>query len=179
MPYRVAKFVRRNRSSVVAALLVAIGLIGTSAFALTQMYSARAQRDIALAEAKHANAQADLTQYILDDKLSRLSPEAESERLHRARQFVAARFRNQPLLAARLLIDVSGDYIDIGDFRTGADIAAEAERSGIASMMRVFLGNSPAFARKISPSPVISLRRARSLLRASCKCGGSIRCLRT
>ena len=82
--YRIAKFVRRNRGSVVTGLLVAIGLIATSAFALTQMHSARAQRDIAVAEARHANAQADLTQYILDDELSRLSPEAESERLHRA-----------------------------------------------------------------------------------------------
>jgi eukaryotic-like serine/threonine-protein kinase len=130
VPYRVAKFVRRNRGSVVAGLLVAIGLIGTSGFALTQMLSARAQRDRALEEAKRANAQADLTQYILDDKLSRLSPDAERQRLDRARQFLAARFRNDPLLAARLLIDVSGRYIDIGDFRTAADVAVEAETIG-------------------------------------------------
>jgi len=130
VPYRVAKFVRRNRGSVVAGLLVAIGLIGTSAFALTQMQAARTQRDRALEEAKRANAQADLTQYILDDKLSRLSPGAENQRLDRARQFLAARFRNEPLLAARLLIDVSGRYIDIGDFRTAADVAAEAETIG-------------------------------------------------
>src|SRR5262249_47221547 len=87
-------------------------------------------RDRALEEAKRASAQADLTQYILSDKLSRLSPEAESARLARARQFVAARFRNDPPLAARLLIDVSGRYIDIGDFRAGADVAVEAEHSG-------------------------------------------------
>jgi eukaryotic-like serine/threonine-protein kinase len=130
VPYRVAKFVRRNRGSVVSGLLVAIGLIVTSAFALSQMQSARAQRDRALEEAKRANAQADLTQYILDDKLSRLSPDAESQRLDRARQFLAARFRNEPLLAARLLIDVSGRYIDIGDFRTAADVAVEAETIG-------------------------------------------------
>jgi serine/threonine-protein kinase len=130
VPYRVAKFVRRNRGSVVAGLLVAIGLIVTSAFALSQMQAARGQRDRALEEAKRANAQADLTQYILDDKSSRLSPGAESQRLDRARQFLAARFRNDPLLAARLLIDVSGRYIDIGDFRTAADVAIEAETIG-------------------------------------------------
>jgi serine/threonine protein kinase len=130
VPYRVTKFVRRNRGSVVSGLLVAIGLIVTSAFALGQMQAARAQRDRALAEAKHANAEADLTQYILDDKLSRLSPEAESQRLGRARQFLAARFHNEPVLAARLLIDVSGSYIDIGDFRTAADVAREAETIG-------------------------------------------------
>jgi eukaryotic-like serine/threonine-protein kinase len=130
VPYRIAKFARRNRGSVIAGLLVAIGLIGTSAFALTQMQSARAQRDRALEEAKRANAQADLTQYILDDKLSRLSPDVESQRLDRARQFLAARFRSDPLLAARLLIDVSGRYIDIGDFKTAANVAVEAETIG-------------------------------------------------
>ncbi len=130
LAYRTAKFVQRNRGSVVSGLLVAVGLIVTSAFALSQMQAARAQRDRALEEAKRANAQADLTQYILDDKLSRLSPGAESQRLDRARQFLAARFRNDPLLAARLLIDVSGRYIDIGDFRTAADVAVEAETIG-------------------------------------------------
>ena len=130
VPYRVTKFVRRNRGSVVSGLIVAIGLVVTSAFALSQMQAARAQRDRALAEAKHANAEADLTQYILDDKLSRLSPEAESQRLSRARQFLAARFHNEPVLAARLLIDVSGSYVDIGDFRTAADVAREAETIG-------------------------------------------------
>jgi serine/threonine-protein kinase len=130
VPYRVKKFVRRNRGGVVSGLMVAMGLIATSVFALSQMQAARAQRDRALNEAKRANAQADLTQYILDDKLSRLSPNAESQRLDRARQFLAARFRSDPLLAARLLIDVSGRYIDIGDFRTAAAVAVEAETIG-------------------------------------------------
>jgi hypothetical protein len=174
VPYRVAKFVRRNRGSVVAGLLVAIGLIVTSAFALSQMQAARGQRDRALEEAKRANAQADLTQYILDDKSSRLSPGAESQRLDRARQFLAARFRNDPLLAARLLIDVSGRYIDIGDFRTAP---SRRRPSGIVSRMRTIWGNSPAFAPKISPSPAISRQPELSLLKASRNCGGSIRCL--
>jgi serine/threonine-protein kinase len=130
LPYRVAKFVRRNRAGVVTGLLVAIGLIATSAFALTQMHSARAQRDRALEEAKRANAQADLTQYILDDKVSQLSPAEESQRLNRARQFLDARFRSDPLTAARLLIDVSGRYIDIGDFRTASAVSLEAETVG-------------------------------------------------
>ena len=130
VPYRVAKFVRRNRGSVVSGLLVALGLVVTSVFALSQMQTARAQRDRALQEAKHANAEADLTQYILDDKLSRLSPEEEGQRLDRARKFLAARFHNEPVLAARLLLDVSGSYIDIGDFRTAAEVSREAETIG-------------------------------------------------
>lgn len=130
VPYRVTKFVRRNRGSVLSGVLVAMGLLVTSIFALTQMQAARAQRDRAIEEARHANAEADLTQYILDDKLSRLSPEAEGQRLNRARKFLAARFHDEPVLAARLLLDVSGSYIDIGDFRTAAEVSREAETIG-------------------------------------------------
>ena len=130
MPYRVAKFVRRNRGSVLSAALIALGLIGTSAVALTQMRAARLERDRAFEETQRANAQADLTQYILDDKLSKLSPDAERQRLDRSRQFVAARFRNDPRLAARLLMDVSGRYIDIGEYSTAAAVMLEAEGIG-------------------------------------------------
>jgi eukaryotic-like serine/threonine-protein kinase len=130
VPYRVAKFVRRNRGSVVGGLLIALGLIGTSAFALLQMRAAREQRDAALQQAKLASAQTDLTQYILDDKLSRLSPDAERQRLDRARQFLEARFREDPLLAARLLIDISGWYVDSGDFTDGAAAMVQAESIG-------------------------------------------------
>ena len=92
--------------------------------------AARLERDRAFEEAKRANAQADLTQYILDDKLSKLSPDAERQRLDRSRQFVAARFRNDPRLAARLLMDVSGRYIDIGEYSTAAAVMLEAEGIG-------------------------------------------------
>jgi len=130
VPYRVAKFVRRNRGSVLGGLVIALGLLGTSAFALLQMRAARAQRDLALQQAKLEAAQSDLTQYILDDKLSRLSPEAERQRLERARQFLAARFRSDPLLEARLLIDISDRYVDIGEYKTGAEVMVQAEAIG-------------------------------------------------
>ena len=37
---------------------------------------------------------------------------------------------DDPVLAARLLLDVSGRYIDIGDFRNAADVSMEAETIG-------------------------------------------------
>lgn len=130
VPYRVGKFVRRNRGSVLGGLVIALGLIGTSAFALVQMRAARLQRDAALEQVRLAGAQSDLTQYILDDKLSRLSPDAERQRLDRARRFVEARFRDDPVLAARLLIDISDRYVDIGEFTTGAEVMEQAEGIG-------------------------------------------------
>lgn len=128
--YVAQKFARRHWGGVLSVLLTLLILIGATLVTSLQTLEARHQRDRALQEAKRANAQADLREYILSDKVSRLTPEAESQRLARARQFLAARFRNDPLLAARLLIDVSGRYIDIGDYRTAADVAVEAEKIG-------------------------------------------------
>jgi serine/threonine-protein kinase len=128
--YVAHKFVQRHWGAVLSAVLALLVLSGATVITSLQTLEARHQRDRALEEAKRANAQADLTQYILSDQVSRVSPEAESRRLGRARQFVGARFRDDPLLAARLLLDVSGRYIDIGDFRNAADVSMEAETIG-------------------------------------------------
>lgn len=128
--YVARKFAQRHWGGVLSLLLTLLILIGATIVTTLQTLEARHQRDRALEEAKRANAQADLTQYILDDKLSKLSPEAEGQRLDRARQFLGARFRSDPLLAARLLMDVSGRYIDIGDYRTATNVAVEAETIG-------------------------------------------------
>jgi eukaryotic-like serine/threonine-protein kinase len=128
--YVVAKFVRRHRGSVLAGLLVALGLVATSSFAIYQLLQARAERDVAVAEAKRADAEADLTQFLGGDSLSKAPQDAVHERLDRARQFVVQRFHNDLPLAARLLIDVSSQYVDIGDERTGADVIVQAEKVG-------------------------------------------------
>jgi serine/threonine-protein kinase len=128
--YRLAKFVRRNRAGVASGALVALGLIGTSVFAVLQMLEARAQRDLALSESKRDQAQADLVEFIVGDSLGQVSNAVMHQRLDRARQFIAARFRREPLLAGRLLEDISGRYIDIGDHITAAAVAREAEAIG-------------------------------------------------
>jgi eukaryotic-like serine/threonine-protein kinase len=128
--YVVAKFVRRHRGSVLIGLLVAFGLIATSSFAVFQMYEARAERDVAVAAAKLANAEADLTQFLGGDSLSKVPQEEVHERLDRARVFVTRRFRDDLPLAARLLIDVSSQYLDIGDEKTAAGVIVQAESIG-------------------------------------------------
>jgi tetratricopeptide (TPR) repeat protein len=128
--YLATKFVRRHRGSVFASVLVALGLIATSSFAVYQLYEARAERDVAVGEAKRANAEADLAQFLGGDSLSKAPQDAVHERLDRARQFIASRFRKDPPLAARLLIDVSAQYADIGDERTAAAVILEAEAIG-------------------------------------------------
>ena len=138
--YVVAKFVRRHRGSVLAGLLVALGLLGTSSFAIYQLLQARAERDVAVAEAKRADAEADLTQFLGGDSLSKAPQDAVHERLDRARSFVVQRFHNDLPLAARLLIDISSQYVDIGDERTGADVIVQAEKVGKSYGDRELLG---------------------------------------
>lgn len=125
--YRASKFVQRHRGGVASAGLIAFALIGTSIFALSQMLAARSERDRALAEAQRAQAQADLTEFVIGDSLSRIPGDLVRDRLDRARAFIARRYSQSPVLAAWLLIDVSGRYIDIGEYRTGAAVIRDVE----------------------------------------------------
>ena len=125
--YRTAKFVRRHRGGVASAAVIAMALIGTSIFALMQMLEARSQRDHAIAEAQRAQAQADLTEFVIGDSLSRIPGDLVRNRLDRARAFIVHRYSQSPVLAAWLLVDVSGRYIDIGEYRTGAAVIQQVE----------------------------------------------------
>ncbi len=128
--YRAAKFARRNRGLLLAGGLACFALIVTSAFALVQMFEARAQRDVAVFEATHASAQSELTEFLLGDSLSQAPKEIAHLRLDRARDLIHRRFRNDPLLQAGLLIGLSGRYLDAGDFRGGAELMREAQDIG-------------------------------------------------
>ncbi len=127
VPYRVAKFVRRHRGSVLGVLLTTISLIATTAFAVRQMLEARAQRDLANFEAAESNAQSELTEFLLGDSLGVAPHDVVATRLERARAMIHQRFADNPLVQAKLLINLSGRYIDVGDSRGGAALMQEAE----------------------------------------------------
>ncbi|HEX4267107.1 MAG TPA: serine/threonine-protein kinase [Steroidobacteraceae bacterium] len=125
--YRAARFIRRYRGGVASALLIAAALIGTSVFAVTQMLEARSQRDHAVAEAQRSQAESDLTEFVIGDSLSRIPGDLVRRRLDRAREFIAQRYAGSPVLAAWLLVDVSGRYIDIGEDRAAAAVIRDVE----------------------------------------------------
>ncbi len=127
IPYRVAKFVRRHRSGVAAGTLIAAALISSVAFALAQLFEARAQRDLAQREVAHANAQVELTEFLLGDSLSQAPREVVGERLNRARTLIERRFRTEPAIEASLLTGLSGRYIDAGELKAGAEVTNEVE----------------------------------------------------
>ena len=128
--YRAAKFARRNRAGLLVGGLAASALVIATAFALIQMFEARAQRDVAVFEATHASAQSELTEFLLGDRLSQAPRAVARLRLDRARELIHRRFRNDPLLQAGLLIGLSGRYLDAGDFRDGGELMQEAEAIG-------------------------------------------------
>jgi eukaryotic-like serine/threonine-protein kinase len=125
--YRAAKFARRNRVALLAGGLAVSALVATSAFALVQMFEARAQRDVAVFEATHASAQSELTEFLLGDTLTQTPREVARLRLDRAGELIHHRFRTEPLLQAGLLIGLSGRYLDAGDFKEGAALMQQAE----------------------------------------------------
>jgi hypothetical protein len=127
MGYRVGKFVRRHRGGVLGALLTTIALIGTTAFAVWQMLEARAQRDLANFEAARSSAQSELNEFLMGDSLGQAPHDVASRRLERARGLIHQRFGDSPMVQARLLINLSGRYIDLGDSRGGAALMQEAE----------------------------------------------------
>jgi serine/threonine-protein kinase len=102
--YRLSKLARRHRAAVITSLLVGSGLIATSAFALLQMLDARAQRDLAVSEAKRAEGVRDLTEFLVADSLKQVPQDAIRNRLARARELVVRRAHDNPVVAAQLLL---------------------------------------------------------------------------
>jgi eukaryotic-like serine/threonine-protein kinase len=125
--YRMAKFTRRHRTGVVVGTAVTAALIAAIAFALIQLFEARAQRDAARYEATHASAQVELTEFLLGDSMNQAPREVLGRRLERARALIQRRFRNDPAIEASLLTGLSGRFIDAGDYKGGAAVMQEVE----------------------------------------------------
>jgi len=172
LAYRLSKFARRNRVAVITSLLVGSGLIATSAFALVQMLDARAQRDLAVTEAKRAEGVSDLTEFLVADSLKQVPQDAIRNRLARARELVVRRSHDNPLVAAQLLLVLAYRYIELGDDQTASELTRSSatlarglnnpELSGELACLRtryLVLGGDLAGARRQLASGLQSMRR--------------------
>ena len=126
--YRVTKFVRRHRGGVLSALLVTVALIGTTAFALWELHEARADRDMAVSEGRRAHGHGVMMDFLFKDSVRQSPEDAMHRRLDRAREFIEARYRGDPDVAAALLMGLHQRYLDVGD----ATSALAARRSAEA-----------------------------------------------
>ncbi len=114
LPYRVTKFMRRNRGSVVTALAIALGLIGTTSFALLQMSEARRQRDAARAELLRAEAANDFSSLMLEEVDVGGKALTREQLLDRGVELLDARHGADPEFEAEMLADLAGRYDDYG-----------------------------------------------------------------
>ena len=125
--YRTSKFVARHRGGVASGILVGLALILLGGFAIAQMFEARAQRDNALMEARHASAQGELTEFLLGDSLGQAPNDTVKLKLERAHHLIQRHFGGDPSMQARLLMSLSGRYIDMGNAHDAADLSKEAQ----------------------------------------------------
>ena len=118
--YRARKFVRRNRTPVVAGGLVALALVAATVVTTAQMVEARrqrdearAQRDRAIYQEQRATASRGFMETLLQSVAPAGRPYTTLELLGRARELLQRDFRADPRFVARMMIDLSAHYAAI------------------------------------------------------------------
>jgi serine/threonine-protein kinase len=127
--YRASKFVRRYRSSVVAAAVVALTLLGGIGAATWQASRATRSAELAAAEAEKAQLVAELM-----GDLFRLSDPSESlgdtvtarDLLDRGAERIRTEFGDQPDVQAELLSEVARVYNNMGLYSQAEPLAEQA-----------------------------------------------------
>ncbi len=126
--YRMRKFVRRNKGQVFAAasiLIVLLAGLGGTSFGLVQ---ARRER----AAAEQARNESDTVTQFLSDTIASADPGKEGkdvtvrEVIDRAAQTIGEKFKDKPLIEARLRHTIGGTYCSLGLYSSAEAHAAEA-----------------------------------------------------
>jgi len=126
--YRAAKFVRRNRTAVALASLVALatgaGLVGT----LMQARKASTQRDFAFQQLKRSQEHDEFLEFLLSDAAPSGKPFSVTDLLARAEQVVETQHSGDPIRRADLMMWIGMDYSSQDESAKGRAIAEEAYR---------------------------------------------------
>jgi serine/threonine protein kinase len=125
--YRIRKFIARNRVAVSAAVLALVTILGSLAFALTQMIEVRTQRDQARYEARRANASGDFMSLMLSEVGPGGQPLPMRELLDRGLAMLNKQYGEDPRFMIGMLIQLSGRYLDIGESEKELEALERAE----------------------------------------------------
>ncbi len=139
--YRLSKFVRRNRTGVIAGTVVAGAMVVATVISIGFALSEAEQRGIAEAEAKRADAEKAIAE-ALDDFLNedllaagmRQVLDAAAERIEEA-STPGGRFEDKPLIEASIRSALANAYWDLGEYE-----AAEPHAEHAFELQRVELG---------------------------------------
>lgn len=115
--YRMSKFVRRNRVAVGVAMVLALGLVATSVFALRAAWSERVQRDAAIAEAARVTAVRDYIILMFREaaEQGRDTKITARDVLKRSAESLFTRFSDKPAEGQEIASNLADLFLEIGD----------------------------------------------------------------
>jgi serine/threonine protein kinase/tetratricopeptide (TPR) repeat protein len=122
--YRAGKFVRRHRSAVAAATAVMATLIAAVGITTAEMIEARHQRDRADFQRRRAQASSEFMRNLVTQIGNK--PMTMREVLDRGRTALEQQYEGDPAFVARMLVALSGPYLEIGDYKTADEMMARA-----------------------------------------------------
>ena len=126
--YRARKFVRRHKVGVVATAAIAVVLVVATIVSTKLMLEARRQRDEAQFQTRRAQASSDFMRYLVTQIGS--TPMTMKEVLDRGRVALEQQYGADQAFVARMLLQLSGPYIDLGEFATSAEMVTRAIEIG-------------------------------------------------
>jgi serine/threonine protein kinase len=138
--YRLGKFVRRHRFAVAAVSLIALVLVAGIAGTTWQALEARRQRAEATAQAQESARQADAARYqaqraeasseFMSLMLEEVGPGGKAltplELVDRGVQLLDLRYSGDPQFAARMLLQMSRRYMDLGNTEKQSEVLERA-----------------------------------------------------
>jgi serine/threonine-protein kinase len=131
--YLAAKFVRRNRTAVASACLMAIALIAAGGFSVWQMIQANQQRRLAEDQASRAEFARDFAEFVLTDAGTTGRPFTTAELLLRAEQAIPTQYGSADNPAAiEQVIKLGMLFARVGQYRKARDLFEQANARAVA-----------------------------------------------
>jgi eukaryotic-like serine/threonine-protein kinase len=131
--YLAAKFVRRNRTAVASACVMAIALIAAGGFSVWQMLQANQQRRLAEDQASRAEFARDFAEFMLTDAGTSGRPFTTSELLLRAEQAIPVQYGSADNPAAvEQLIKLGMLFARVGQYRKARELFEQANARALA-----------------------------------------------
>jgi eukaryotic-like serine/threonine-protein kinase len=138
--YRVGKFTRRNRTTVVAGTVTAVGMMAATVFSLGQMRQARIQRDVARTErdrAVYQERRAAASSGFMELLLQSIAPSGRAytmeEMLDKARELLETDYRADPRFMGRMMVELAEHYFELHSRPGELALLRRAEELGLQS----------------------------------------------
>jgi serine/threonine protein kinase len=122
--YRATKFIRRHKAGVALSAVIAALLVVATAVSTRLMLEARRQRDDAQDQARRTQASTEFMRNLVTQIGP--TPMTMKEVLDRGRDSIEQQYGGDPAFVARMLLQLSGPYIELGDYATSADMVSRA-----------------------------------------------------